>query len=163
MCFLSKFSGLRGLSCFAGTLAAIPDCERRIMHMRYAALLLPLLLVPLLFTSPVACGCEPDPGSMAGQMSIYVSPGGRPVSASENQSLANIAFAGKDIRHLAAEGSFHKNCQRTSPTHLECIYWNEVGIVYSSGRVVHVAADATYRVTAVTVSTIRKLFGVSFG
>jgi hypothetical protein len=131
--------------------------------MRYVALLLPLLLVPLLVTSPVACGCEPDPSSMAGQMSIYASPGGRPIAASENQSLGNSAFIGRDIRHLVAGASSDRNCLRTNPTHLQCIYWNEVGVFYSSGRVVYVAADATYRVTDVTVSTIRKLFGVSLG
>ena len=36
-------------------------------------------------------------------------------------------------------------------------------IRYSRGRVVHVAADESGRVTAVSVSSIRKLMGVSFG
>jgi hypothetical protein len=46
---------------------------------------------------------------------------------------------------------------------IECTYWNEVGVLYSRGRVVHVAANASGRVTAISVSNIRKLIGVSFG
>ncbi len=133
------------------------------MHMRYAALLLPLLLVPLLVTSPVACGCEPDLTSMAGQMSIYVPYAGTAVSADKNQFLGQSAFVGKDIHHLAPGVSPDPECVWTSPTHLVCTYWNETGILYSTGRVVHVTAGANDMVTGVAVSTVRRLFGVSLG
>ena len=111
----------------------------------------------------MACGCEPDPTSMAGQMEIYVPTGGTPVSAESSRALGERAFVGKDIHRLAKNSSPDSECVWASPTRLECTYWNEVGLLYSRGRVVHVAADESGRVTAVSVSGIRKLMGVSFG
>ena len=133
------------------------------MRLRYALLLLPLLASPMLLTAPVACGCEPDPTSMAGQMSIYVATGDAPVSAESSQALGERAFVGKDIHLLAKGQSPDSECVWASPTRLECTYWNEVGVLYSRGRIVSVAADASGRVTAVSVSSIRKLMGISFG
>ena len=133
------------------------------MRLRYAVLLLPLMVSPLLVTSPVACGCEPDPNSMAGQMAIYVATGASPVSAESSRALGASAFVGKDIHRLAKNPSPDSECVWASPTRLECTYWNEVGLLYSRGRLVRVAADAGGRVTAVSVSSIRKLIGVSFG
>ena len=100
---------------------------------------------------------------MAGQMAIYVPTGASPVSAESSQSLGASAFIGRDIHRLAKNPSPDSECVWASPTRLECTYWNEVGLLYSRGRLVHIAADASGRVTAVSVSSIRKLIGVSFG
>ena len=100
---------------------------------------------------------------MAGQMAIYVATGDAPVSAQRSQALGERAFVGKDIHLLAKKPSPDSECVWASPTRLECTYWNEVGVLYSRGRVVYVAADASGRVTAVSVSSIRKLIGISFG
>ena len=133
------------------------------MRLRYAVLLLPLMVSPLLVTSPVACGCEPDPTSMAGQMAIYVATGASTVSAESSRALGASAFVGKDTHRLAKNPSPDSECLWASPTRLECIYWHEVGLLYSRGRLVHIAADASGRVTVVSVLSIRKLIGISFG
>jgi len=133
------------------------------MRLRHALLLLPLAVAPLLVTSPTACGCEPDPTSMAGQMGIYVADRGTPASAQSNQALGERAFIGKDIHRLAKSPSPDAECVWLGSTRLECTYWNEVGVLHSRGRVVHVEANATGEVTAVSVSNIRKIMGVSTG
>ena len=98
---------------------------------------------------------------MAGQMAIYVVTGDAPVSAQSSQALGERAFIGKDIHLLAKSPSPDAECVWLSSTRLECTYWNEVGVLHSRGRVVHIEANASGKVTAVSVSNIRKLMGVS--
>jgi len=122
------------------------------MRLRYAAVLFPLALVPLLLTAPVACGCEPDPTSIAGQMEIYASYGAELASAAKNQALGERAFLGKDIHRLARNPTPDRECVSISATRLKCTYWNAVGILYSSGRQVQIEADNSGNVRAVLSS-----------
>lgn len=133
------------------------------MRLHYSALLSPLALIPLVLTVPVACGCEPDLTSIAGQMEIYASYGTELAPATKNQALGERAFLGKDIHSLARSPTPEHECASISATRLKCTYWNAVGILYSSGRLVQIAADESGKVRAVSVSQIHKLLGVTFG
>jgi len=133
------------------------------MRFRYAALLLPLALIPLVLTAPVACGCEPDRASIAGQMEIYASYGAELVPAVKNQALGERAFLGKDIHSLSRNPIPDRECAAISATRLKCTYWNAVGFLYSSGRLVRIEADASGNVRAVSVSQFHKFLGVTYG
>ena len=133
------------------------------MRLRYAAFLSPIALLPLVLTTPVACGCEPDPTSIAGQMQIYVPYGSKATSAAASRALGEQAFLGRSIKSLARVPNPDLECTATGSGDLKCVYWSEVGVLYSSGRLVRIASDASGKVTSVSVSRIHKALGVAFG
>ncbi len=133
------------------------------MRLRYAALLSPFALIPLLLTSPVACGCLPDLTSVAGQMVIFAPHGTDVVPAESNQLLGEQSFIGKNVQDLVPGKPLDPECSAVVANRLRCIYWNAVGISYSSGRLVQISTDNSGKVVGISVRPIHKLFGMAFG
>ena len=121
--------------------------------MRRLLWFLPLLLVvPLLLTSSVTCGCEPNPYSIAGQMAIFPVEGNSPASVEKNRQLARSAFLGRPISRLTLSGSpLDRECKFSTALELTCQFWSETGLFFSTGRLVTIAANADGIVNSVSV------------
>jgi len=101
--------------------------------------------------------------SIAGQMQIYVPKGSAAVPVAANQALGEQAFLGRDIRGLARDPNPDPGCKFVGTDQLRCIYWSEVGILYSQGRLVKITAHTSGKVKSVSVSQLHKLIGIAFG
>ncbi len=121
-----------------------------------------LVSAPLFITSGVTCGCEPDAYNIADQMHIFEYPGERVSSAAENLARGQRAFLGRDIYALPLhQTALDKECKFVETNELHCEFWNEVGVLYSSGRFVTVRAGASGKVERVTVASLSKFIGVT--
>ena len=121
-------------------------------------LLPPILALPLLLTSTVSCGCEPNPFSIAGQMEIFPMDGQSPLPPEKNQTLGSKTLVGRPISKLPLNDlPLDSQCKFVSPTELQCEYWNEIGFLFSLGRHVTIQGDSSGKVTSVSVASI---FGV---
>ena len=115
----------------------------------------PLLALPLLLTSTVSCGCEPNPFSIAGQMQIFPPNGKSPVSALENADLGQKAFIGRQLTQLPLLSlPRDSQCKPIALTELRCEFWNEIGFLYSRGRDVTIRADGSGKVVSVFVAEV---------
>jgi hypothetical protein len=61
------------------------------------------------------------------------------------------------LRQIALD----KECALVGDSELHCEFWNEVGILYSSGRFVKIRAAANGKVEHVSVTSITRLFGLT--
>jgi hypothetical protein len=126
-------------------------------------LVLPAVVVPLAITSPVTCSCEPDPSTIAGQMSIYHMSYEDVSSAEHSEELARTAFVGRHLSRLTQNGSVDPECKQQSPTKLQCTYWTDNSILYSQGRSVKIQLDGAGIVTNAAVKSIRRVLFLSLG
>ena len=118
-------------------------------------LLPPLLVIPLLLTSTVSCGCEPNPFSIAGQMEIFPPEGQSVVSVQKNTDLGQKAFIGRQLTQLPLYAlPLDSQCKPISPIELQCEFWNEIGFIFSRGRHVVIRADNSGKVISVSVAAI---------